>query len=226
MWSTKTSFRTAARGGAILTLVALTGCGYAKRNDVDAQFSQLRQEMQGADQALDQRIGQVDSRVNGLEQRTVALERDLQSLRTDFNTTVERMNGLLSFSVPVNFEFDRADIRPSDHQVLDRFAAVVKQYYPNAIVTVEGFTDPVGSAAYNQRLGQRRAESVMQYLAQNGLEQDRLRAVSYGKSANRLISREGGPDRGIENRRVSLVIDYSGTGLPQERVVTMDRQNR
>jgi peptidoglycan-associated lipoprotein len=187
---------------------------------VDAQFAQMRTDMQSADQGLDQRISQVDSRVNGLEQRAAKLEQDLQSLRTDFNASVERMEGMLSFNVPVNFEFDQADVRTDDHSVLSRFAEVVKGYYPNAIVTVEGFTDPVGSSAYNQRLGQRRAEAVKEILAQNGLEAGNIRVVSYGEAANRLLTREGGPDRGTENRRVSLVIDYSGTGLG-ERVVTM-----
>jgi peptidoglycan-associated lipoprotein len=44
--------------------------------------------------------------------------------------------------------------------VLDRFATVVKEYYPGALVTVEGFADPAGGEIYNLRLGQRRAEAV------------------------------------------------------------------
>jgi peptidoglycan-associated lipoprotein len=227
MRSGKTSIRNVARGGAILSLALLASCGYAKKKEVDAQFAQMRSDMQATDQALDQKITQVDgkvnevaNRVNGLAERTAALERDLQALRTQFNATVERMEGLLTFSVPVNFEFDKSDVRANDQQVLNKFAEVVKGYYPNAIVTVEGFTDPVGSQAYNQRLGRQRAESVKDVLVQNGLMGDRVRVVSYGEASNRLITRDGGPDRGMENRRVSLVIDYSGTGLV-ERVVTM-----
>lgn len=224
MRSRTTRFRGAARGGAILSLAVLAGCGYAKRKDVDAEFAQMRSDVQSADQQLEQRIGEVDSRVGGLEQRTAALEQDLQALRNDFNTTIERMEGLLSFAVPVNFEFDRAEVRGPDHEVLARFAGVVKAYYPNAVVTVEGFTDPVGSVEYNQRLGLTRAEAVKEILVQNGLEADQLRTVSYGKSPNRLVTQEGGPSRGEENRRVSLVIDYSGTGIPTaDRAVTMDR---
>ena len=222
MRSRKT-IRNALRGGAVLSLAVLASCGYAKRDDVDAQFAQMRTEMQQADQGLDQRISQVDSRVNGLEQRTAALERDLQALRNDFNATVERMEGMLSFSVPVNFEFDRAEVRPGDTEVLTKFAEVVKGYYPNAIVTVEGFTDPRGSTGYNQRLGMRRAEAVRDVLVQNGLVGDQIRTVSYGEATNRLLTRQGGPEAGMENRRVSLVIDYTGTGIITDRVITMDR---
>jgi peptidoglycan-associated lipoprotein len=201
----------------------LASCGYAKRDDVDAQFAQLRTEMQTADQGLDQRISQVDTKVNGLEQRAAALERDLQSLRTDFNTTIERMEGMLSFSVPVNFEFDRADVDDQDRTVLQKFADVVKGHYPNAIVTVEGFTDPVGSASYNMRLGTRRAEAVKEALVANGLQPDMVKVVSYGEASNRLITRDGGPAAGQENRRVSLVIDYTGTGIMTDRIITLNR---
>ena len=211
-----------AAGGVTFALIALSGCGYAKRDDVDAQMQQLRQEMQTADQGLDQRIGQVDSRVNGLENRTAALERDLQALRADFNTTIERMEGMLSFDVPVKFEFDQAEIRPADREVLDKFATVVKQYYPNAIITVEGFTDPAGSTSYNMRLGKERADAVKAYLVTTGGLQDvNVRAVSYGESSDRLLTRSAGPGaEGEENRRVSLVIDYTGTGIA-DRIVTM-----
>jgi peptidoglycan-associated lipoprotein len=171
-----------------------TGCGYAKRTDVDAQMEQLRQEMQTADQGLDQRIGQVDSRVNGLETRLQALEQDLQALRTDFNTTIERMEGMLAFNVPVKFEFDASNIRNADQDVLNKFASVVKQYYPNAVITVEGFTDPAGSTAYNRRLGMERAESVKAYLVTaGGLQDVNVRVVSYGESADRLLTRASGP---------------------------------
>ena len=60
-------------------------------------------------------------------------------------------------------------------------------------------------------------------LVQNGLVGEQIRVVSYGEAANRLLTRDGGPEAGMENRRVSLVIDYTGTGIVTDRVVTMDR---
>jgi peptidoglycan-associated lipoprotein len=211
-----------ARGGTLLSLAVLASCGYAKRDDVDAQFTQLREEMQAADQQVDSRVSQLDGRVNGLETRSAALERDLQSLRSDFNATVERMEGMLSFNMPVNFEFDRADVRPEDLTVLDKFAAVVKGYYPNAVVTVEGFTDPAGSRAYNERLGMERAEAVRMYLLTQGLADAQVRVVSYGEEEDRLVRPDAsgpGPE-GQENRRVSLVIDYSDRGMVTDRAIT------
>jgi peptidoglycan-associated lipoprotein len=95
--------------------------------------------------------------------------------------------------------------------VLDRFASVVNEHYPGSTVTVEGFTDPSGSAAYNMELGQARADAVKEYLGSN-LSGTTVRAVSYGEARNRQITpgAQGPGDEGIENRRVALVIDYTG----------------
>ena len=208
-----------ARGGAVLALAMLAGCGYAKRKDVDAQMAQLRQDMQTADQAVegrvDTRLNEMNGRISTLEQRAQALERDLQTLRTDFSAQIEQMKDMLAFNVPVNFEFNASEIRPDDQPVLRRFAQVVKEYYPNAVVTVEGFTDPAGSAAYNLRLGRERAEAVKAMLVQEGLMDTAVKVVSYGEARDRQVmpgAQGPGPD-GIQNRRVSLVIDYSGDPL-------------
>jgi peptidoglycan-associated lipoprotein len=222
MVSGRSTIRRAASASALLGVAVLASCGYAKRDDVNAQFETLRTEMASADQQLDGRISQLDGRVNGIETRTAALERDLQSLRTDFNATVERMEGMLAFNMPVNFEFDEADVRPDDQPVLQRFAEVVKGYYPNAIITVEGFTDPSGSRAYNERLGMERAEAVKAYLLSQGLTDAQVRVVSYGEEEDRLVRPDAsGPGaEGQENRRVSLVIDYTDRGMATDRAIT------
>ena len=107
---------------------------------------------------------------------------------------------------------DRAELRESDRPVLDRFASVVREHYPGAVVTVEGFADPAGSAAYNRRLGQRRGESVRQYLTSDGqLGAERIRVVSYGEARDRQVVPGAQGPNGLPNRRVALVIDYAGT---------------
>lgn len=222
MQGSRMTTRKVTQGVAMVAVFGLVGCGYAKRDDVNAQFAQLRGEMEQEHQQIDGRIDQVDGRLNTLETRTAALEQDLQSMREEFAAQIEELEGMLAFNVPVNFEFDAADVRDQDRPVLDRFAAVVMEYYPGAVITVEGFTDPAGSAAYNRRLGQRRAEAVKEYLVQQGLLGDRIRTVSYGESTDRLINDGRGPEAGLENRRVTLVIDYAQHGGQQggARVIT------
>lgn len=219
-------YRRLVRGGLLLGLVALAGCGYAKRKDVDAQMAQLRTDMQGeiqaGDQALDGRVTGLDGRVNGLETRAAALEQELRSMRAEFNASIEELKGMLAFNVPVNFEFDSDQLRPTDHTVLQKFASVVKGYYPNAVVTVEGFTDPAGSRAYNLDLGRRRAESVKAFLVTEGLQGDVVKVVSYGEATDRQVvaGAQGPGGDGQQNRRVSLVIDYSGSPLMVTRPIT------
>lgn len=102
--------------------------------------------------------------------------------------------------------------------VLDRFASVVKDYYPGALVTIEGFTDPAGSRAYNQRLGKKRAEAVKEYLASaGGFDATQIKAVSYGEALNRQVApgAKGPGDEGVENRRVALVIDHAAIATDQ-----------
>lgn len=198
---------------ATVGVLALTGvasaCGYAKRDEMHAELARVRQEMQAGDEAVSQSLTQ---RINEVNARVDALNRDLEALRNDFNVTVERLEGMLSFNVPVHFDFDRSDVRDQDKPVLEKFAAVVKQYYPNALVTVEGFTDPAGSQAYNLRLGKARAEAVKEYLTTaGGLSADQVRTVSYGEARDRQVAPGKHGEEGLLNRRVSLVIDYSGT---------------
>ncbi|HUF67298.1 MAG TPA: OmpA family protein [Longimicrobiales bacterium] len=208
-----------ARSGAVAAVAVLTGCGYAKRDDVNAQMDQIRQDMQTADAGVETRMGTridgVATRVQTLEQRVQSLQQELQTMRTDFSAQIESMRDMLSFNLPVNFEYDSSDLRSGDLEVLRKFANVVEEYYPNAVVTVEGFTDPSGSAAYNLRLGQNRAESVKAFLVQEGLGAAAIRTVSYGEARERQVvaGAQGPGAQGMQNRRVSLVIDYSGDPL-------------
>ncbi len=182
-------------------------CATVKPDELDAELAKVREEMRAGDD-------QLSSRIDALEGRVGKLESELKSLRDEFNTTVERMQGMLKFNVPVHFAFDKADIRELDKPVLDRFAAVVKEFYPDALITVEGFADPAGSEAYNIRLGKRRAEAVKQYLTtRGGLPADQVKTVSYGEAPDRqVVPGARGPGvTGIENRRVALVVDYAGT---------------
>lgn len=223
--TSKTSLRGAVRSGAVLMVAALVGCGYAKRDDVDAQLTQLRQDMETADQGvesrLDGKITTLDGRVNTLEQRTQALERELQTMRTEFNASIQRLEGMMAFNVPVHFGYDESIVRDQDHEVLRRFAAVVKDYYPNAVVTVEGFTDPAGSRAYNLELGRERAQAVKELLVAEGLIDGAVKIVSYGEAVDRqVVPGAEGPEAGEQNRRVSLVIDYTGTTAVTTQPIT------
>jgi peptidoglycan-associated lipoprotein len=205
--------------GAAGLVFGLAGCAAkVKQEDYKNDLAKLREEMQAGDQQLAARIDSTNATVVDHSQRLDALDQELQAFRSEYNVSIEKVRGMLKFNVPVHFEFASSDLREEDRPVLDRFAAVVKDYYPGALVTVEGFTDPAGSPAYNQRLGQRRAQSVVEYLGTaGGLGGDKLKAVSYGEAKNRQVvpGAKGPGDAGIENRRVALVIDHAEVATDQ-----------
>jgi outer membrane protein OmpA-like peptidoglycan-associated protein len=76
--------------------------------------------------------------------------------------------------------------------------------YPNSIVTVTGHTDSSGSAAYNQTLSERRAESVAAVLRQGGVNSARIRTVGAGE--NQPIASNLTPEGRAQNRRVDITI--------------------
>jgi peptidoglycan-associated lipoprotein len=224
------TIRMNSKGLRILAVLSVAGavgaCHTVSPDDLDASLASLRQEMtdqmQSGDAAVSQRLG---DRLTGVERRTGQLENDLQQMKTDFQVSIQELKDQLRFDVPVYFAFDDATVKDTDHAVLDKFSSVAKEYYPNATVTVEGFTDPAGDAQYNLALGMRRATAVADYLvASGGLVKDQVRSVSYGENTQRLITpADRGPGaKGWQNRRVVLVIDHDGQA-PAPAAVGDDR---
>jgi peptidoglycan-associated lipoprotein len=80
----------------------------------------------------------------------------------------------------VHFDFDKANLKPEAIMILDR-AVTVLQMNPMLNVTIEGHTDSVGTAEYNLSLGERRANTVRDYLLNRGIAASRMRTVSYGE---------------------------------------------
>ncbi|HJU09496.1 MAG TPA: OmpA family protein [Candidatus Binataceae bacterium] len=102
----------------------------------------------------------------------------------------------------VRFDFNRYNIRPEDAAVLDEAAATLKEN-PGVKVDVNGYTDAVGSAAYNLRLSQKRAEAVADYLEKDGISADRLEPHGYGKTD--FVATNSTSEGRAQNRRVELV---------------------
>ncbi len=219
--------RSTAKGFAVAGVLGATfvasGCAHVNRDELGVELATIRQEMTSADMALSDRIDGVDGRVDGVETRMDGvegrvdlLEQDLSALENRFNVTVERMAAATRVNTPIYFAFAKADLGADDQELLSEFSTIVMQHFPDALVTVEGFTDPAGSAAYNMRLGQQRASAVRDYLvAEGGLRPERVRAVSYGEDARRQVNPGATRDEGQENRRVVMVIDHSSATASQ-----------
>jgi peptidoglycan-associated lipoprotein len=219
MFTRRPGVPVAAALGTIALAIGLSGCAAkVKRDEFNSEVARLREEMQSGDRQVATRVDSTNQAVADHARRLDALEQELQAFRSEYKVSMEKVRGMLKFNVPVHFEFASSELRESDRPVLDRFATVIKEYYPGALITVEGFTDPAGSAAYNQRLGQRRADAVREYLATaGGFASDSIKAVSYGEVRNRQVvpGAKGPGQNGIENRRVALVVDHAAISTDQ-----------
>ena len=87
----------------------------------------------------------------------------------------------LRLAADTHFHFDRAQLTPAGQAELDKLVGEMGAAHIGAI-TIVGYTDRIGSSAYNQKLSQRRADAVRQYLAGRSVAPDRMQAVGRGKS--------------------------------------------
>lgn len=94
---------------------------------------------------------------------------------------VERVSERVSFGADALFDFDKAALLPAGRTALDELVAKLKNVDPEMIV-VAGHTDRFGSEAYNQLLSERRAEAVKSYLADKGIEPNRIRTEGKGET--------------------------------------------
>lgn len=207
-----------SKGLSMLAVLGIAGissaCSTVSPEEMDTSLQALRsemmEEMQSGDQAVSDQLG---GRISAVERRMSALESDLQQMEEDFQVSIDRLEDQLRFNVPVYFAFDDATVPTEGEDILDRFGSVAQEYYPDALVTVEGFTDPAGDEAYNVDLGRRRAMAVRGYLIDtSNMSEDQIRAVSYGENTQRLVQpgNTGPGTEGWQNRRVVLVIDHDG----------------
>lgn len=98
---------------------------------------------------------------------------------------------LASIRVPVMidnifYDFDKATLRPESEAALDDLVKLLNEN-PNVTIELSAHTDYKGSATYNQRLSQRRAQSVVDYLIAHGIAKDRLTPKGYGKEKPKTI---------------------------------------
>ena len=104
----------------------------------------------------------------------------------------------------VNFDFDKSDIRPDAVPILEEAAKTLKSE-SQLTVSVNGYTDSIGTEEYNQRLSERRAGAVKAYLEKLGVTGGRLTAKGFGES-NPVASNDTAEGR-AQNRRVELIVN-------------------
>ena len=133
---------------------------------------------------------------------------DISGLLRDLNAEVRGREVRIALSADVLFDFDQAELKPDARPALEKVVAVLKSY-PEANARIEGHTDSKGDDGYNQKLSERRAESVRRYLAAQGAT---LAMSTRGWGEKKPIARNARPDGKDDpegrrkNRRVEITV--------------------
>jgi len=158
-----------------------------------------------ADQARSDAANAAQVAAANSEQQAAELQRQidvLQAKPTD--------RGLVLTLGDVLFTTGRADLKSGAAGNLNKLVAFLNKY-PDRSVTIQGYTDSVGSEDYNQGLSERRADSVKSYLAEQGVSSMRLSARGKGRS-DPVADNESAAGR-QQNRRVEVIISNQATAL-------------
>jgi outer membrane protein OmpA-like peptidoglycan-associated protein len=136
-----------------------------------------------------------------------------QQLLQQFNAvlqTTETPRGLVINMSDVLFDFNKYDLRPEAREKLARLSGIIVSH-PGLNLKVEGYTDNVGTEDYNQKLSEKRAETVRDYLISNGILIDAIAAVGYGEQYP--VAPNTTSSGRAQNRRVEIVVSGEVIGV-------------
>jgi OmpA-OmpF porin, OOP family len=182
-------------------------------NELDDQTAKNTHDIRDVDSRAQQGISQVNSKADAADQKAMAAGQSADQANqnatqahnrvTSLAGTVENLDNYKSVSdTTILFGFDKAQLTRKDKQTLDEFAAQL-QNQKHYIVQVEGYTDSTGAADYNYQLSQRRADAVIQYLAQKySVPAHKIFLIGLGKD-NPVAQNTSASGR-AKNRRVDV----------------------
>jgi outer membrane protein OmpA-like peptidoglycan-associated protein len=141
----------------------------------------------------------------GLQSGIVADVQNLQQAMRDLGAQETNLEITVDLPADVLFDFDKSDIRPDAAAALAKLAVIVRAQ-PKGHTRIEGHTDSKGDDAYNQKLSERRAESVKSWLVtKEGLESSRMTTKGWGE-AKPVAPNDTDANR-QKNRRVQAIIE-------------------
>ena len=192
--------------------VAAVANAAAERDRLEAQTAraaaeQERRDAEAARRAAEVQAQQAQLTVAQAEREKEALRRQVQEQLNVILETRETARGLIVNVSDVLFDTGSASLKPGAREKLARVAGVIASH-PGLRIAVEGHADSVGTADFNQRLSEQRAQAVHDYLVRDGVPQGVVGTAGFGESQP-VASNDSSAGR-QQNRRVELVV----TGAP------------
>ena len=186
----------ALSAATVLAALAMSGCatkGFVRQQVAteDARVSQVNDVATGAQGAATQAQGTAKD----------ALDRA--------NAAHKLAEGKFLYQVvlsddSVKFPTDVHALSPEAQQRLNELADKLKMENQNVYLEIQGHTDARGSADYNDKLGEERADAVRRYLNQQGVALNRMSTISYGKESP--VAPNDTPEGRAQNRRVVIIV--------------------
>ena len=198
--------------GILLLAVSLTNCSTWNRTQKGAAVGTGAGAATGAvigratgNTALGAIIG---GTVGGVAGAVIGRQMDKQAEEMQKNipdATVTRVDEgiLLELNGEILFGFDQSELTSAAKQNLNQLVEILKRY-PDTDIEIQGHTDDKGTHAYNNKLSERRAQIVKDYLVRNSISTSRLSALGFGKTAPRY-SNDTDANRAL-NRRVDFIV--------------------
>jgi outer membrane protein OmpA-like peptidoglycan-associated protein len=148
--------------------------------------------------------------INTTSANLINTQNESQDRTIESNFTLSKVPSKAIAIDNINYEFDRSDLTKNSTITLDTTIFKIMLLNPDIIVEISSHTDDKGSEDYNQKLSQKRAESVVAYLIAKGISRDRLKAQGYGETApvapNRNKDGSDNPAGRAKNRRTEFKI--------------------
>ncbi|MEI6125265.1 MAG: OmpA family protein [Pseudomonadota bacterium] len=128
-----------------------------------------------------------------------------QALSNAETASIQREQDILAITFKADFMFDvnSATIKPGAYAEIDRISLVLNKY-PQTKMRIEGHTDSAGSEDYNQKLSEKRAESVKNALVVRNVDPARIETIGLGESSP--VASNDTESGKQQNRRVKVVI--------------------
>ena len=182
------------------------------RSEADAARAAAQAQADEAKRLAEQREREASAARLAREQAERDRDAAREQLRQQLNVileTRETARGLIINLSDVLFDFDRATLKPGAREKLSRIAGILSAH-PDLQIEIEGHADAIGSEEYNQRLSERRAESVRVYFNQQGVIKPIVGAVGFGES--RPVATNGTSAGRQQNRRVEVIVSGESIG--------------
>lgn len=172
----------------------------AEQAELNAQQALLAAQMaQEKSQSMQARAQQAEQRAREMEAKAALLQEEVTAI-----TAKKTDRGLVLTLGDILFEFGKAQLLPGSERSLEQVSEFLTNY-PERAIQVEGHTDSVGDATFNQNLSEQRALSVKNALIDHGVDASQVKSKGLGEELP-VASNETDAGR-QQNRRVEIVIE-------------------